>query len=70
MAELSEAKPDVADGALPLGPQSLVWRYFGDNRMFLIGHHPGRQVRDFHHDIKGQMPDGNRYHALDPHTYF
>jgi uncharacterized protein (DUF2236 family) len=117
MAELSEAKPDVADGALPLGPQSLVWRYFGDNRMFLIGprpavlqnmlaevgqgvldhsvffedtaarvkrslppifntvygsddHHPGRQVRDFHHDIKGQMPDGNRYHALDPDTYF
>jgi uncharacterized protein (DUF2236 family) len=23
--------------ALPLGPQSLVWRYFGDNRMYLIG---------------------------------
>jgi uncharacterized protein (DUF2236 family) len=19
--------------ALPLGPQSLIWRYFGDNRM-------------------------------------
>ncbi|EUA22493.1 hypothetical protein I552_6984 [Mycobacterium xenopi 3993] len=103
--------------ALPLGPQSLVWRYFGDNRMFLIGprpavlqnmlaelgqgvldhsvfftdtaarvkrslppifmtvygsddDHPGRQVRDFHHEIKGQMPDGKRYHALDPETYY
>ncbi len=26
--------------ALPLGPQSLVWRYFGDNRMYLIGPRP------------------------------
>ncbi|EUA10235.1 hypothetical protein I553_3841 [Mycobacterium xenopi 4042] len=94
-----------------------MWRYFGDNRMFLIGprpavlqnmlaelgqgvldhsvfftdtaarvkrslppifmtvygsddDHPGRQVRDFHHEIKGQMPDGKRYHALDPETYY
>src|SRR5579875_4196273 len=109
------------DGYLPLGPQSLVWRYFGDNRMFLIGprpavlqnmlaelgqgvldhsvffsdtaarvkrslppifmtvygsddDHPGQQVRDFHHDIKGEMPAGSgraaRYHALDPETYY
>lgn len=103
--------------ALPLGPQSLVWRYFGDNRMFLIGprpavlqnmlaelgqgvldhsvffsdaahrvkrslppifmtvygadgDNPGQQVRDFHHQIKGTIPDGERYHALDPDTYF
>jgi uncharacterized protein (DUF2236 family) len=28
------------DDALPLGPQSLVWRYFGDNRMYLIGPRP------------------------------
>lgn len=34
------------------------------------GDHPGQQVRDFHHEIKGQMPDGSRYHALDPDTYF
>lgn len=26
--------------ASPLGPESLVWRYFGDNRMFLIGPRP------------------------------
>lgn len=108
---------DAATDALPLGPQSLVWRYFGDNRMFLIGprpavlqnmlaelgqgvldhsvfftdtaarikrslppifmtvygaesDNPGQQVRDFHHNIKGKMPDGSRYHALDPETYF
>lgn len=108
---------DTATDALPLGPQSLVWRYFGDNRMYLIGprpavlqnmlaelgqgvldhsvfftdtaarikrslppifmtvygaesDNPGQQVRDFHRNIKGQMPDGNRYHALDPETYF
>lgn len=111
------AEADAATDALPLGPQSLVWRYFGDNRMFLIGPRPavlqnmlaelgqgvldhsvfftdtaarvkrslppifmtvygdesdntGQQVRDFHHNIKGQMPDGSRYHALDPETYF
>jgi uncharacterized protein (DUF2236 family) len=108
---------DAATDALPLGPQSLVWRYFGDNRMFLIGprpavlqnmlaelgqgvldhsvffsdtaarvrrslppifmtvygsddENPGRQVRDYHTEIKGTMPDGQRYHALDPETYF
>jgi uncharacterized protein (DUF2236 family) len=98
-----------------------VWRYFGDNRMFLIGprpavlqnmlaelgqgvldhsvffddtaarvkrslppiyntvygadgDNPGQQVRDFHTQIKGNMPSeygaGSRYHALDPDTYF
>lgn len=103
--------------ALPLGPDSLVWRYFGDNRMYLIGPRPavlqnmlaelgqgvldhsvffadtaarvkrslppifmtvygadddneGTRVRDFHTNIKGEMPDGSRYHALDPDTYF
>jgi uncharacterized protein (DUF2236 family) len=115
VTELAESR--TAADALPLGPQSLVWRYFGDNRMFLIGprpgvmenmlaelgqgvldhsvffsdtaarirrslppifataygsddDHPGLQVRDFHVAIKGEMPDGNRYHALDPDTYF
>lgn len=107
--------------ALPLGPESLVWKYFGDNRMYLIGPRPavlqnmlaelgqgvldhsvffsdtaarvkrslppifmtvygsddanlGTQVRDFHKNIKGDMPSENgvvqRYHALDPETYF
>jgi uncharacterized protein (DUF2236 family) len=111
------AEPQSATDALPLGPQSLVWRYFGDNRMFLIGPRPavlqnmlaelgqgvldhsvffadtaarvkrslppifmtvygseddnaGTGVRDFHHNIKGDMPDGSRYHALDPDTYY
>ncbi|MGE5697291.1 MAG: oxygenase MpaB family protein [Candidatus Sericytochromatia bacterium] len=120
MTELAQTTPQTGD-ALPLGPQSLVWRYFGDNRMYLIGprpavlqnmlaelgqgvldhsvffddtaarvkrslppifntvygsddDHPGRQVRDFHHQIKGDMPSqtgkASRYHALDPDTYF
>jgi uncharacterized protein (DUF2236 family) len=30
----------------------------------------GRTVRDYHRDIKGTMPDGSRYHALDPETYY
>lgn len=30
----------------------------------------GRTVRDFHAEIKGTMPDGERYHALDPDTYY
>ena len=33
-------QPEHLDDALPLGPQSLVWRYFGDNRMYLIGPRP------------------------------
>jgi uncharacterized protein (DUF2236 family) len=119
MTELAE-KPQRTD-ALPLGPDSLVWKYFGDNRMYLIGprpavlqnmlaelgqgvldhsvffsdtaarvkrslppifmtvygaddDNPGTRVRDFHKEIKGDMPskDGvvDRYHALDPDTYF
>ena len=115
MTELTD-RPRRTD-SLPLGPESLVWRYFGDNRMYLIGPRPavlqnmlaelgqgvldhsvffsdtaarikrslppifmtvygeegddeGTRVRDFHRDIKGDMPDGQRYHALDPETYF
>jgi uncharacterized protein (DUF2236 family) len=119
MRELAQQSQQV--DALPLGPESLVWRYFGDNRMFLIGprpavlqnmlaelgqgvldhsvffddtaarvkrslppiyntvygadgDNPGQQVRDFHTQIKGNMPSeygaGSRYHALDPDTYF
>lgn len=115
MTELAD-QPQQTD-AMPLGPQSLVWKYFGDNRMYLIGPRPavlqnmlselgqgvldhsvffsdtaarvkrslppifrtvygadddnaGIQVRDFHHGIKGEMPDGSRYHALNPETYY
>jgi uncharacterized protein (DUF2236 family) len=39
MTELAQV-PDSTDDALPLGPDSLVWRYFGDNRMYLIGPRP------------------------------
>jgi len=122
MTELAENTPVALDDALPLGPDSLVWKYFGENRMYLIGPRPavlqnmlaelgqgvldhstffsdtaerlkrtippifktvygseeqnaGTQVRDFHTDIKGEMPgpDGTpagRYHALDPETYY
>jgi len=30
----------------------------------------GAAVRDYHRDIKGEMPDGRRYHALSPETYW
>lgn len=30
----------------------------------------GRQVRDFHRDIKGEMPDASRYHALNPELWY
>ena len=30
----------------------------------------GHEVRDFHKDIKGRLPEGERYHALDPHTFW
>ncbi len=39
VTELAEAEP-YADAA-PLDGNSLIWRYFGDNRMFLIGPRPG-----------------------------
>ncbi|MBX7435037.1 DUF2236 domain-containing protein [Mycobacterium sp. Y57] len=42
MTELVQ-QPEQVDNtpdALPLGPQSLVWRWFGDNRMYLIGPRP------------------------------
>lgn len=30
----------------------------------------GDEVRDFHRDIKGELGDGERYHALDPATFW
>jgi uncharacterized protein (DUF2236 family) len=103
--------------ARPLGPDSLTWRYFGDNRMALLGPRAavlqnmlpslgqgvedhsvwfdetlarlqrsippifntvygadgeaaGHQVRDFHKPIKGKLPDGSPYSALNPATYY
>lgn len=40
LADKNEHLDSVLPDALPLGPQSLVWRYFGDNRMYLIGPRP------------------------------
>jgi uncharacterized protein (DUF2236 family) len=40
MTELAHTPSAAPADALPLGPESLVWRYFGDNRMFLIGPRP------------------------------
>ncbi len=101
----------------PLGPDSLTWRYFGDNRMALLGPRAavlqnmlpalgqgvedhsvwfaetlarlqrsippiyntvygadpgtsGHEVRDFHKPIKGRLPDGSPYSALNPETYY
>ena len=103
--------------ALPLGPDSLTWRYFGDGRMILLGPRAavlqnmlpalgqgvedhsvwfaetlarlrrsippiyntvfgadpeasGHEVRDFHRPIKGRLPDGSAYSALNPDTYY
>ena len=103
--------------SLPLGPDSLTWRYFGDHRMALLGPRAavlqnmlpalgqgvedhsvwfaetlarlqrsippiyntvygadpgasGREVRDFHRPIKGRLPDGSPYSALNPDTYY
>lgn len=30
----------------------------------------GQLVRDFHREVKGELPDGSRYHALDPDTFW
>jgi len=34
------------------------------------GHAAGHQVRDFHRSIKGKLPDGAPYSALNPDTYY
>ena len=111
------ADDGTASPALPLGPDSLTWRYFGDNRMALLGPRAavlqnmlpalgqgvedhsvwfaetlarlqrsippifntvygadpetsGHEVRDFHRPIKGKLPDGSPYSALNPDTYY
>ncbi len=103
--------------ARPLGPDSLTWRWFADNRMALLGPRAavlqnmlpslgqgvedhsvwfaetlarlqrsippifntvygadpegsGHEVRDFHRPIKGRLPDGSPYSALNPETYY
>jgi uncharacterized protein (DUF2236 family) len=107
----------VETRALPLGPDSLTWQLFADNRMALLGPRAavlqnmlpslgqgvedhsvwfaetlarlqrsippifntvygadgqaaGHQVRDFHKHIKGRLPDGKPYSALNPDTYY
>jgi uncharacterized protein (DUF2236 family) len=34
------------------------------------GHAAGHEVRDFHKQIKGKLPDGSPYSALNPDTYY
>ena len=112
-----QREPETSDRGLPLGPDSLTWRYFGDNRMALLGpraavlqnmlpalgqgvedhsvwfaetlarlqrsippifntvygadpESSGHEVRDFHRPIKGRLPDGSPYSALNPDTYY
>jgi len=112
-----QRRPEPAPHGLPLGPDSLTWRYFGDHRMALLGPRAavlqnmlpalgpgvedhsvwfaetlarlqrsippifetvygadpdasGHQVRDFHKPIKGRLPDGTPYSALNPDTYY
>ncbi len=117
VAEDRAVAPPIPANGLPLGPDSLVWKYFADNRMALLGPRAavlqnmlpslgqgvqdhsvwfaetlarlqrsippifntvyaedgsavGRQVRDFHQPIKGKLPDGQPYSALNPSTYY
>ncbi len=112
-------EPDAAvtTSRLPLGPDSLTWRWFGDHRMVLLGPRAavlqnmlpslgqgvedhsvwfaetlarlqrsippiyatvygadpvgsGHEVRDFHRSIRGRLPDGSPYSALNPDTYY
>ncbi|HSX67934.1 oxygenase MpaB family protein [Nocardioides sp.] len=46
-------------------PQILGMIFDGDT-----ADEQAHRVRDFHRDIKGVMPSGERYHALDPATFF
>lgn len=102
----------------PLGPESLTWRYFGDQRTMLVGMRAGllqtlhpaidqalrehdstyfqgpmkrilrslpqilgvvydadarataERVRDYHRPLKGLLPDGTRYSALNPDVFY
>ncbi len=112
-----QRRPETAPNGLPLGPDSLTWRWFGDHRMALLGPRAavlqnmlpalgqgvedhsvwfaetlarlqrsippifdtvygadpdasGHRVRDFHKPIKGRLPDGAPYSALNPDTYY
>jgi uncharacterized protein (DUF2236 family) len=116
-AQPSPVVDHVEAAGAPLGPDSLTWRYFGDNRMALLGPRAavlqnmlpalgqgvddhsvwfddtiarlqrsippifdtvygadgraaGHRVRDFHRPIKGKLPDGSPYSALNPETYY
>jgi uncharacterized protein (DUF2236 family) len=116
LAQTSDRESSVPHGR-PLGPDSLVWRWFADNRLALLGPraavlqnmlpslgqgvedhsvwfaetlarlqrsippifdavygteeaNAGVRVRDFHRDIKGTLPSGERYSALNPDTYY
>lgn len=40
LAPTSTRSPAATPDALPLGPDSLVWKYFGDRRIALIGPRP------------------------------
>jgi uncharacterized protein (DUF2236 family) len=113
----SVVEPVETRTGLPLGPDSLTWRFFADHRMALLGPRAavlqnmlpslgqgvqdhsvwfeetlarlersippifetvygadgkaaGHRVRDFHTHIKGKLPDGSPYSALNPSTYY
>jgi uncharacterized protein (DUF2236 family) len=103
---------------VPLGPDSLTWRLFGDQRMLLVGMRAGllqtmhpaidqalrehdstyfqgpmkrilrslpqilgvvydadarataERVRDYHRPLRGVLPDGTRYSALNPDVFY
>ncbi|MEV0341431.1 oxygenase MpaB family protein [Nocardia sp. NPDC050713] len=117
-AEPMPVDEQITDAMPRLGPDSLIWKFYGDFRVQLFGFQRlagtenavaelaqgvtdhsvifgdflgralrtappvlkavysedpygwGRTVRDFHRGIKGQMPDGSRYHALNPELFY
>lgn len=63
-ADHSEFFNDTIGRAKRTGPPILSAIYSDDPYGW------GRKVRDFHREIKGSMPDGSRYHALNPELFY
>lgn len=63
--EHSEFYDEPLERLLRSVPQIIGTIYDGERGAAMAG-----RIREYHRDIKGTMPDGERYHALDPETFF
>lgn len=48
----------------------LIRSAFPIIRTVYEGEEVGHMIRDFHHEIKGELEDGTRYHSLNPEVYY